>query len=1141
MFNALINLIETLLGLVFTPVIIIALGILFKNVKGGQLNLNTRKLKRQCIGVLNSAGLSELTSLNYAAVLAWLSSLNVSSIGSDSSSSWDTSRVTTCDTSYDTSTDSSDDTSDNTSESCEPNKSKLIRHLKSELKAERLKKIQLKDLVSKLDHKLREKTTALTKLSTKLNSQIKYDREDSVDSICAEPTPAEEKVRRLITLLKSEMQSKDRIENFVRGLTQIIEYDPSSYDCSSVDPCDIDYSAYLSCISNYAEKHSDLEERNDRLRKRLKNCACDCMSDDSVVIQPDNMDAKLLIKCQKLKSYGKWKKQIVKLIQDYNDTVHCECVDTETETDTGSCSSVECACESSSSSTKRTDYYERVNESIKTMMREMMKDMMDQKLQEKGIIDPDNSEDSDDSECDERRDERHSEEDLFALIAQLSRIMCECKESVKQHREDLELIVDSAKNDLKLYNAQIQKLNDRCCVSYPTEEIPEDPECIDINHAYDLVNNTSSVICGLLEYLSDCNDQLKLSKDHDMEVERYKHAYRECDRDRDAEKEAARLYCAKLKECRIERDCLLKDNNRLESDLRVMEMQLSAKDDYAKGLVNFLQTYLKSDSTFCKTENAELISIIKSDNEYNRDVLKSCLDNYDNMACKAVQVADEKHKMFKRTEKLVNSLVNKYGFKYTEITEAYEELCKNKDDTTTTSSDVVESCANKANKAKIIKLVDDCGRIKDDMEDRIKNLIKIHKCDDTCQMDDAELGIVMNSLAIDDKQHDAYAHGCDLNECYACYCRRIDSSCADTLDTSITGHNSESGTCGESGACGECSTCSTCDKCDSSSVSTCDHNKYSIVTSKIQNVENVSTGVGSTDCNDTSETLSITSVSEIEKCEHSSCRCKVHRRYCILLAKLKECQDKNVSLLIKVKHLKYELEELKKLKCIIPINAGQELETVEACFKYKPEYEIYFECYGYPKDLLDITKVDLTKIAMIRKGLANKGSADCSTSSSGNNSSSSADQCDKSSETNDWCCKSSETSEYCHKSSASSSTHECSSVSVTSVTIDSCGDSKRTSSSDSRSSTKRDMRDTCNTCDNSRSSSYTGTESTNRSSGGYESSSDANTTTQSKSSTSCTNSSGTTNTDDESDMEESCDAGSNDSMSEQDPSTYDSE
>lgn len=1125
MFNALINLIETLLGLVFTPVIIIVLGILFKNVKGGQLNLNTRKLKRQCVSALDSAGLPELTSFNYAAILTWLSSLNVPSIGSESSSSWGAS----CDSSDSSDSFDSSDSSDDVSESREPNKSKLIRHLKSELKAERLKKIQLKDLVSKLDHKLREKTNALTKLSTKLNSQIKCDREDSVDSICAEPTPAEEKVRRLITLLKSEMQSKDRTENFVRGLTQIIEYDPSSYDCSSVDLCDIDYSAYLSCISNYVEKHSDLEERNDRLRKRLKNCACDCVSDDSVVIQPNNMDAKLLIKCQKLKSYGKWKKQIVKLIQDYNDTVHCECADAETETDIGSCSSVECTCESSSSSTKRTDYYERVNESMKTMMREMMKDMMEQKLQEKGIIDPDNSEDSDDSEC----GERCSEEDLFALIAQLSRIMCECKESVKQHREDLELIVDSAKNDLKLYNAQIQKLNDKCCVSYPTEEIPEDPECIDINHAYDLVNNTSSVICGLLEYLSDCNDQLKLSKDHDMEVERYKHAYRECDRDRDAEKEAARLYCAKLKECRIERDCLLKDNNRLESDLRVTEMQLSAKDDYAKGLVNFLQTYLKSDSTLCKTENAELISIIKSDNEYNRDVLKSCLDNYDNMACKAVQVADEKHKMFKRTEKLVNSLVNKYGFKYTEIAEAYEELCKNKDDTMTTSSDVVESCANKTNKAKIIKLVDDCGRIKDDMEDRIKNLIKIHKCDNTCQMDDSELGIVMDSLAIDDKQHDAYAHGCDLNECYACYCRRIDSSCADTLDTSITGHDSESGESGE---------CSTCDKCDSLSVGTCDHNKYSIVTSKIQNVENVSTSVGSTDCNDTSETLSITSVSEIEKCEHNSCRCKVHRRYCILLAKLKECQDKNVSLLIKVNHLKYELEELKKLKRIIPINAGQELETVEACFKYKPEYEIYFECYGYPKDLLDITKVDLTKIAMIRKELANKGSVDCSTSSS------SADQCDKSSETNDQCCKSSEISEQCHKSSESNSTNECSSVSVTSVTIDSCGDSRRTSSSNSRSSTKCDTRDTCdtcNTCDNSRSSSYTETESTNRSSGGYESSSETNTTTQSKSSAchangaSMTNS--TTRTDDESDMEESRDAGSNDSMSEQDPSTYDSE
>jgi hypothetical protein len=107
----------------------------------------------------------------------------------------------------------------------------------------------------------------------------------------------------------------------------------------------------------------------------------------------------------------------------------------------------------------------------------------------------------------------------------------------------------------------------------------------------------------------------------------------------------------------------------------------------------------------------------------------------------------------------------------------------------------------------------------------------------------------------------------------------------------------------------------------------------------------------------------------IDRCKNYRCACKVHKRYKVLLKKLKECRIKNIKLQLKVDSLINKIEYLKKIKCAITFTGGMKLETIEAKFKYTPEYEIYFQCYGYPKDIMDIAKVDLQKISEIRAEL----------------------------------------------------------------------------------------------------------------------------------------------------------------------------
>lgn len=952
MLSALINLVETLLGLVFTPIAIIALGILFKNLKSGEMPIDMNGLFRHAKKTCNNMELNQFDNwINYAK----------SKIGDSSTSSSLSSTSSECSESE------YSDTSDGSGSHAHDNKTRLIRHLKQELRSEQDKKTKLKTLVTKLDHKLREKSDALARLSDKLNEQIKG--RDSIDSICTDRIDSQEKIKRLIVLLKSEIDSKECIENFICGLTQVIAYDPSSYDCTSrsADLCDIDYSSYLSCISDYADEHADLQERVERLQKRLKHCDCstgDCSIADSVCADtnPDShsipMNANLLLKCQKLKSYTKWKKQIQVLIADYHqamqETDHTACsLDTSSD-NTCDTSSTQCAClqsnKSSNCKASRVKFYEKVDKSMKTMMKEMMKDMIDQKMREKGLIKDCDSDDSDNS-IDE-------DEDLFSLIAQLARIICECKESVRQHREDLELIVDSTKNDIKLYNTQIAKINKRCDTTYPKEEFPDQPECIDINYTYDLVNTTSSAMCALLEYLSDCHTKLEFKQDIDCELAKFKHAYKECNRERDAEKEASRLYAGKLKECQIEKECLLKDNCRLESDLRVSDLQLSSKEEYTKGLVNFLQTYLKFDSSICKTENAELISIIKSDNNYNNDILRTCLDNYDEIACKDVKLADHNYKMFKQSEKLVKALLSKYNVKCHEIADACEELYSI--DIYNVDTELIEPHATDGCKTNIIRLIEESSKIKVDMEDRIKNLIRAHECDDSCQVKDGDTGTGKPNVLgeCNDSRHDGY----DSKECYGCYCKRIDESCTnDIIDTSITGCETPDNTADSTSmnitSCSITETVETAEASDTN-MSTPDHNKSSITKSTIQNIENASDSmsmhVNSSESTDTDE---------------SRCKCRVHKKYCLLLAKLRDCQGKNARLLIKIKNLKLELDELKAFKCLIPTNT-KDLENIETCFKYKPEYELYFECYGYPENISDIACIDPEKMNMIREELA---------------------------------------------------------------------------------------------------------------------------------------------------------------------------
>lgn len=95
----------------------------------------------------------------------------------------------------------------------------------------------------------------------------------------------------------------------------------------------------------------------------------------------------------------------------------------------------------------------------------------------------------------------------------------------------------------------------------------------------------------------------------------------------------------------------------------------------------------------------------------------------------------------------------------------------------------------------------------------------------------------------------------------------------------------------------------------------------------------------------------------------------VYKRYKLLLKQLRKCRTKNIKLQLKVDSLIAKIEYLKKIKCAITFTGGMKLKTVEAKFKYKPEYEIYFQCYGYPKNILDIAKVDLHKIKEIRDQL----------------------------------------------------------------------------------------------------------------------------------------------------------------------------
>lgn len=74
------------------------------------------------------------------------------------------------------------------------------------------------------------------------------------------------------------------------------------------------------------------------------------------------------------------------------------------------------------------------------------------------------------------------------------------------------------------------------------------------------------------------------------------------------------------------------------------------------------------------------------------------------------------------------------------------------------------------------------------------------------------------------------------------------------------------------------------------------------------------------------------------------CRCKIHRRYCLILARLEECEKA------------VETIDINAIKC----------KPIELCFEYKPEYELYAQIHcaklESPLDVLDMDDNLLQKI-----------------------------------------------------------------------------------------------------------------------------------------------------------------------------------
>lgn len=92
---------------------------------------------------------------------------------------------------------------------------------------------------------------------------------------------------------------------------------------------------------------------------------------------------------------------------------------------------------------------------------------------------------------------------------------------------------------------------------------------------------------------------------------------------------------------------------------------------------------------------------------------------------------------------------------------------------------------------------------------------------------------------------------------------------------------------------------------------------------------------------------------------------------------IKTLQEKNVALMIKIKNLERLIDHVSRFKTIINFSTpknetGDNNADINMELSWLPEYEIYFECFGYPTSPHDFLKIDQSQLNMIRKELEHK-------------------------------------------------------------------------------------------------------------------------------------------------------------------------
>ncbi|VBB18524.1 hypothetical protein YASMINEVIRUS_987 [Yasminevirus sp. GU-2018] len=411
--------------------------------------------------------------------------------------------------------------------------------------------------------------------------------------------------------------------------------------------------------------------------------------------------------------------------------------------------------------------------------------------------------------------------------------------------------------------------------------------------------------------------------------------------------------------------------------------ELCNKENYVHGMIAFLQRYLESNSNngckrcdsscrsssidadlleriFCRlsqlgntVDSNELIDIIKSDAKFNQELINNCINKYEKLTNKVIdeahtdkdrllEVIDEKSKNDSQLiDKLFEEYVNTVGC----IDECSKEIenrrvqhSKGKkskhskklnnscDDSHYSDSDSMSDESDGADK--IEDYVKTCTSKKSAIEKKIVNFLKHHACSKTCEDDKIDFNSTSDTS----------------------------SDCKDDQDSR------------DSGLCHGCKI-----KLDYEHTDSSDKNSDIEDLDDLDDLDSISDGK----CDETFAGTDLDS-DTIKKCASYKCRCKVHRRYCSILKRLKECQKKNIDLLIKIKCLKQTVSDMNKYSTIINFSKGCGQDSNDVCeeidshFEYLPEFKIYFECYGYPKCLDDYTKIDMEQIELIKQELEKK-------------------------------------------------------------------------------------------------------------------------------------------------------------------------